>query len=42
VILRSYVISSGHDVNGVLFWQFRFPFGSKLSKSVFNVGVRSD
>ena len=42
MILQSYVISSDHGISGVLFWQFRFPFGSKLSKSVFNIGVTSN
>jgi hypothetical protein len=33
---------SDHDISGGLFRQIRFPFGSKLSKSVFNVGVTSN
>jgi hypothetical protein len=42
MILQSYVMSSGHGISDVLFWQFRFPFDSKLSKSVFNVEVTSN
>jgi hypothetical protein len=39
VILQSYMSGANHDISGGLFRQIRFPFGSKLSKSVFNVGV---
>jgi hypothetical protein len=42
MILQSYVISFGHGISGVLFWQFRIPFGSNLSKSMLNVGVTSN
>jgi hypothetical protein len=31
-----------HDISGGLLRQIIFPFGSKLSKSVFNVGVTSN
>jgi hypothetical protein len=39
VILQSYVRGASHDISGGLFRQIIFPFGSKLSKSVFNVRI---
>jgi hypothetical protein len=38
VILQRYMLSASHGISGVFFRQFRIPFDSNLSKSVFNVG----